>query len=188
VVTAREDAPGDKRLVAYVVINPNPNTAVKSSELTRFLQQKLPDYMIPSAFVFLKRIPLAAGGKVDRRALPAPHKSQFEHEGNYVAPRTPVEELLAKIWINVLGVERIGIHDNFFEMGGHSLLAMRIMARVNREFGKKVPVRMVFDAPTIARFAARLQCIPSGQKDVAPHRRGFNRLATPESKPRPEDS
>jgi len=154
VVTAREDERGDKRLVAYVVTNPD--TAGDSSELRLFLQQKLPDYMIPSAFVFLDRMPLAPGGKVDRLELPAPDQSQFKLEGTYVAPRTPVEEVLASIWRNVLGVERIGIHENFFEMGGHSLLAMKLISRINQEFGMEVSLRSIFDAPTIAKFAAKL--------------------------------
>jgi amino acid adenylation domain-containing protein len=156
-VTAREDAPGDKRLVAYVVTSPD--GAANATELRRFLQQRLPDYMIPSAFVFLDRMPLAPGGKVDRRALPAPDYSHDEREGNYAAPRTPVEEALARIWMNVLGVERISVDGNFFEMGGHSLLAVQLISRVNQEFGAKVPLRSIFDAPTIAQFAAKLRLL-----------------------------
>ena len=119
VVIAREDVPGDKRLVAYVVASHEPTPTF--SELRSFLKEKLPDYMIPSALVFLDLLPLTPNGKVDRRALPAPDVVRPDLQEAFVAPRSQSEELVAGIWGNVLGLERIGVYDSFFELGGHSL-------------------------------------------------------------------
>ena len=125
VVLAREDAgPSGKQLVAYLV-NEEP---VSDHELRRHLSQKLPDYMIPSAFVQLDAMPLTPNGKIDRRALPAPDYTRLE--GQVVPPRTPAEGLLAAIWQEVLELEQVGIHDNFFEVGGHSLLATQVISRI----------------------------------------------------------
>jgi acyl carrier protein len=154
VVLAREDTPGDKRLVAYLV--PNQEQAHTASELRMFLKEKLPEYMVPSAFVTLDALPLTPIGKVDRRALPAPDRSRPELGGTFVAPRTSVEERLAGIWAQVLGLERVGIHDNFFELGGHSLLATRVISRTCDAFRVELPLRSLFEAPTVADLAVIL--------------------------------
>jgi amino acid adenylation domain-containing protein len=152
VVVAREDAPGDKRLVAYVVGEGEATT--DANELRARLQRRLPEYMVPSAFFALEALPLTPNGKVDRRALPAP-------EGRpeitaFVAPRTPIEEAVAAIWCELLRLDRVGVHDNFFELGGHSLLATRVIARVREVFEVELPLRALFQQPTIAEFAVRI--------------------------------
>src|SRR5205823_6921985 len=128
VVVLHQDAAADKTLVAYVVPH---RQAAALPDLRGFVQQKLPGYMVPAAFVLLERLPLTANGKIDRGALPAPDQPRPDLGTSYVAPRTVLEQQLAAIWGDVLGLERIGIHDNFFELGGHSLLAMRVTARAN---------------------------------------------------------
>ncbi|MEP0858638.1 amino acid adenylation domain-containing protein [Trichocoleus sp. DQ-U1] len=122
-------------------------------QLQTYLTQKLPEYMVPSAFVVLESLPLTPNGKVDRRALPAPEPVKLELAGSYVAPQTPVEEALVKIFAEVLGVKRVGIHDNFFELGGHSLLATQLVSRVRDAFGVELPLRSVFEAPAIAELS-----------------------------------
>ncbi|HEY9875967.1 MAG TPA: amino acid adenylation domain-containing protein [Candidatus Obscuribacterales bacterium] len=122
-------------------------------QLQSYLAEKLPDYMIPSAFVVLESLPLTPNGKVNRRALPAPDRIKPELAGGYVAPQTPVEEALVKIWAEVLALKRVGIHDNFFEVGGHSLLATQLVSRVRDAFGIELPLRSVFEAPAIAQLA-----------------------------------
>ena len=153
-VLAREDKPGDRRLVAYLV--PNEGQEPVIGELRRFLREKLPDYMIPSAFVTLDALPLTPSGKVDRRMLPAPERGRPEVEGVFVAPRTPVEEMLVGIWAEALGLEQAGIHDNFFELGGHSLLAAQVISRVRQVFPVEVPLRALFEAPTVAGLAEQV--------------------------------
>ena len=158
-VIARRDSPGDpsaplragKRLVAYVV--PNHELKPSRSELHTFLNQRLPDYMVPSVFVVLDKLPLTQTGKLDRRALPAPDQIRSDLEGAFVAPRSPVEEVLAGIWAKVLGLDQVGIHDNFFELGGHSLLATQVISRVRKTFQVEVPLRTLFEMPTIEEFA-----------------------------------
>ncbi|MFQ5906231.1 MAG: amino acid adenylation domain-containing protein, partial [bacterium] len=166
VVTVRKDIPGDKRLVAYVVLNQEQSRstacrtrtgtrprAPTTSELRCFLKEKLPDYMVPSAFVTLDALPLTPNGKVDRQGLPAPDRARPDLEGAYVAPRTPVEEMLAGIWTQVLGLEWIGVHDDFFELGGHSLLAMQVISRLRGAFQVELPLRCLFETPTVAELA-----------------------------------
>jgi acyl-coenzyme A synthetase/AMP-(fatty) acid ligase/aryl carrier-like protein len=153
VVLAREDTPGDKRLVGYVVASGEAPTAI---ELKEHLASQLPHYMVPAAFVTLDQLPLTPNGKVDRKALPAPERSGLEAE--YVAPRTPTEETLAQIWADVLKLERVGIHDNFFELGGHSLLAVTLIERMRRA-GLKGDVRALLTTPTVAGFAAATEQI-----------------------------
>ncbi|PSB02088.1 non-ribosomal peptide synthetase [Merismopedia glauca] len=151
----REDIPGDKRLVAYIV--PNQEPAPTSSELRHFLQQKLPDYMLPSAFVMLESLPLTPSGKVDRRALPALEHIRQGSEATFVAPREELEVRLTKIWEQVLNVRPIGIKDNFFELGGHSLLAVRLFAEIEQICGKKLPLATLFQAQTIEDLAGVLR-------------------------------
>ncbi|WP_375501123.1 amino acid adenylation domain-containing protein [uncultured Nostoc sp.] len=150
VVIVREDVPGDKRLVAYLVLYQEQTPTV--SDLRQFLKQKLPEYMIPTAFVFLATLPLTPNSKVDRRALPVPEYHR-ELEVSFVAPRNPTEEMLAGIWAEVLGVERVGIHDNFFELGGHSLLATQVITRLSEAFSLELPLRSLFENSTIAQLA-----------------------------------
>ncbi len=146
VVVAREDAPGQRRLVAYLVTTDG--VAVTVSEWRQHLAERLPDYMIPSAFVRLDELPLTQNGKVDRKALPAPEGAAAS-EAEYIAPRTATEEMLAGLWGDLLGVERVGIADNFFELGGHSLLATQLMSRVREAFSVEVPLRQLFERPTL---------------------------------------
>ena len=154
VVVAREDVPGDKRLVAYLVADPL--SAPSISEMRSLLQAELPDYMVPSAFVFLDNLPLTPNGKVDRKALPVPEQTRPKLETTFVAPRTHLEEFLADIWREVLHVEEIGIHDNFFELGGNSILGAVFINKVQQKLDVFVYIIAVFDAPTIAQFAAFL--------------------------------
>ena len=126
------------------------------SELRSFLKSKLPEYMVPSAFVMLDALPLTPNGKVDRRALPVPDQRYPELERNFVAPSTPVEEELAQIWSKVLSVEQVGIHDNFFDLGGHSLLATQVISLVRQAFHLDLPLLSLFEAPTVAGLAAML--------------------------------
>ncbi|HEY0375487.1 MAG TPA: amino acid adenylation domain-containing protein [Pyrinomonadaceae bacterium] len=149
VVVAREDAAGDKQLVAYVV--PGSHEAVGLSALREFTRRRLPDYMVPASFVLLDGLPLTPNRKVDRAALPAPE--QVESAAGLVAPRTPVEELLAGMYADLLKVPRVSIDDNFFELGGHSLLGIQLMSRVHRDFQVELPLRTLFESPTVAELA-----------------------------------
>ncbi|MEH2114379.1 amino acid adenylation domain-containing protein [Nostoc sp.] len=161
VVIVREDNRGDKRLVAYIV--PQPQVAPTISQLRSFLKEKLPEYMVPAAVVILESLPITPNGKVDRRALPAPEASS-ELLAKYVAPRTPIEELLVQIWAQVLKVEQVGIYDNFFELGGHSLLATQLVSRVRSNLKVELPLRSLFAAPTIAELALLIQQLQ--QQDI----------------------
>ncbi|MEA5569306.1 amino acid adenylation domain-containing protein [Anabaena sp. UHCC 0399] len=154
VVIAREDEPGNKRLVAYVVVNGE--SAPVMNELRRFLQEKLPEYMIPSAFIAIAYIPLTPNGKVDRRALPIPDQRP-DLEKAFVAPRNAVEIELAQIWSEVLGIQSIGIRDNFFELGGNSLLAVRLFTQVEKKFAQKLPLATLLQSPTIEQLASILR-------------------------------
>ena len=154
VVIVREDIPGDKRLVAYVVAK---DSSLTTFELRDFLKEKLPQHMVPSAFVLLDALPLTPNGKVDRRALPAPDQSGRKSEESFIAPRSPIEEILAQIWQKVLKLEKVGIHDNFFDLGGHSLLATQIVSRVRSGFSIELPLRDLFEAPTVYALAQRVQ-------------------------------
>jgi amino acid adenylation domain-containing protein len=151
VVRVWEGRSGDKRLVAYLV--PAGQQLPTVTELRHFLSEALPDYMIPSIFVTLDALPLAPNRKVNRRALPAPGRSRPELENSYLAPRTPVEEGLAEIWAQVLDLDHVGVTDKFFELGGDSLLATQVISQVIRKFGVKVPLRSLFQAPTVADMA-----------------------------------
>ena len=154
-VIVREDTPDDRRLVAYVV--PERQFASMKTELQSHLRNLLPEYMVPSAFVALERLPLTPNGKVDRLALPKPDPSPPGSGENYVAPKTSTEKLLVRIWSKVLKVKRIGTADNFFDLGGHSLLAVRLMHQIETSLGKKLPLAVLFQAPTIAEFTAVLR-------------------------------
>ncbi|MEJ0096570.1 MAG: amino acid adenylation domain-containing protein [Methylocella sp.] len=172
IVAAREDEPGERRLVAYVT--PRAHEAAEAREgtergedggegdgleeagaLRAALLRVLPDYMVPSHFVALDRLPLTPNGKIDRKALPAPGAQRGE--GGYAAPRTPAETAMAQIWAKVLKLDRVGIHDDFFEHGGHSMLAMQAIARVQSIFDVELPLRALFEAPTVAQLAQQVE-------------------------------
>jgi amino acid adenylation domain-containing protein len=155
VVITKEDSPGDKRLVAYYVVEPAATPT--SGELRQFLKAKLPDYMIPSAFVSMERLPLTPNKKIDRRALPEPLQTESASNTGYASPTTTVERKLSNIWAGVLKLERVGLHDNFFELGGHSLLAIRLIARVREEFDIELRLREFFESPTVAQVACQVE-------------------------------
>jgi acyl carrier protein len=155
VVVVTGDHSHDKRLVAYVVGEPG-QPAVGVTQLQRYVKEKLPEYMVPQVFVLLDELPLNANGKVDRNALPAPEHARLELEG-HVAPRTPIEEVIAGIWGDVLKVERVGVNDNFFDLGGHSLLATQVVSRMREAFGAEVSLRELFEQPTLGELARRVE-------------------------------
>jgi amino acid adenylation domain-containing protein len=163
VVTVREDTPGDRRLVAYVV-PARARGAPGHSELRSFLQDYLPASMLPAAFVVLEALPLSRNGKLERRALPAPERARPALARAYVAARTPIEEVLASIWGDVLGLQRVGRHDSFFELGGNSLLATQVVARMRSALRIELPLRSLFEAPTVAQLAGQVE----RQRQVAP--------------------
>jgi acyl carrier protein len=146
-VVTREVENGDKQLVAYV----SSDAELNASQLRGYLKERLPDYMVPSFFMTLAELPLTANGKIDRRQLLelAREVSPQQDANEYVAPRTATEEVLADLWTEVLGVERIGINDNFFVLGGHSLLATQLLSRVEKIFNVDLPLRRVFETPTV---------------------------------------
>jgi acyl carrier protein len=158
VVIDREDTPGHRRLVAYVT--PRNGTEIRTRDLRKAVREKLPQYMVPSAFVTLDELPLTAHGKIDRAALPAPSASRLELERSHTPARNVVEEVLVNIWQQVLGVARIGIHDSFFDIGGHSLLAMQLVSRIREDFGIDLPLPAVFSSPTIAALSQTMSQDP----------------------------
>ncbi|MES1244220.1 MAG: amino acid adenylation domain-containing protein, partial [Acidobacteriota bacterium] len=165
VVVAYEPIPQDRRLVAYVVPRAAAEGGLEIRELRTFLLETLPDYMVPSAFVLLPALPLSSTGKVDRRALPPPDGAQAAPAG-YVAPRNAVEEVVAGMFQELLGVDRIGAEGSFFELGGHSLLATRLVAWVQDTFGLELPLRAVFETPTVEEVAAALLAAPETRHAV----------------------
>ncbi|HLZ53020.1 MAG TPA: non-ribosomal peptide synthetase, partial [Verrucomicrobiae bacterium] len=154
VVVAREDTPGDKRLVAYVVAASDPKPT--AAELRRFAQDKLPEPMTPSAFVFLDALPLTPNGKVNRKALPVPEGRRPELETAYLAPHTGQEKIIAKVWQELLGVEAVGLNDNFFDLGGNSLLVVQAQARLREALGRDLPVVKLFQYPSVKALAGFL--------------------------------
>jgi amino acid adenylation domain-containing protein len=163
VVVLREDATKQERLMAYIV----PTGATPSpGKLRAFMKEKLPEYMVPAAFVMLEALPLMPNGKVDRRALPLPDPSSLRAENAYAEPRTPTEETLAGIWEEVLGLKQVDIHDDFFELGGHSLLAAQVDSRLRNAFGMELPLRSLFEAPTVAGLAEHIETLR--RSDPAP--------------------
>ena len=152
IVLVRPNAAGLTRLVAYVILSPG--DSVTRSELRTHLKKRLPDYMIPSTFMFLDALPLTRNGKVDRKALPLP--SEADLESIFVAPRTPLEEVLVSVWEEVLKVDRVGVHDSFFELGGHSLLATQAVSRLRQILQVELPLRSLFETPRVADLAEQL--------------------------------
>jgi len=153
VVLAIETNRGDKRLNAYLV--PNDVRTANAKQLKEFLQDRLPEYMLPSSFVMLDSLPLSATGKVDRNALPI-DQIGFEAKEDYLAPRTAIEQVLAGIFSEILSVERVGANDSFFDLGGHSLLATQVLSRMREAFHLELPLRKLFKAPTVAGLAAAI--------------------------------
>ncbi|MEO1619801.1 MAG: condensation domain-containing protein, partial [Cyanobacteria bacterium J06632_3] len=158
VVIAR-NANSRESLVAYLVVE----GALSAAEVRRYAQKQLPNYMVPSAFVFLDVLPLTPSGKVDRRSLPEPNASERTIATALVLPRTPTEEQLAAIWRDLLKQEKVGIHDNFFELGGHSLLATQVVSRIRAQLGAELPLRNLFESPTIVQLAAHLGDVAAPQ-------------------------
>jgi amino acid adenylation domain-containing protein len=155
VVVVQEDEAKGKRLVAYLVTDKE--AGVTPQQMREFLREQLPDYMVPSAFVFLDTLPLTSNGKVDRRALPVPDDIRPDLKEIFVGPRTPAEKKIAEIWAEVLKLKQVGIHDNFFDHGGHSLLAVRVMSEIDKAFGKHLRLSALFQAPTVEKLAALLR-------------------------------
>ena len=167
VAEVKEDKRGERRLVGYVV--EEAGERVRREELIEYVKLKLPDYMVPVVYVIMEEMPLTPNGKVDRKALPEPDQSRPEMETEMVSPRTPVEERLAGIWAEVLGLERVGITDNFFARGGHSLLATQLISRVRDTFQVEVPLRRLFEQSTIAGLAEIIEAaLGAGQGAQAP--------------------
>ena len=167
VVMVREEAEGDKRLVAYVV--PAEDRTLVSSELRLHLRTYVPEFMLPSVFVSLPELPMTPNGKVDRRALPAPESPRGEPDATFATPRTPVAEVLAGIWAEVLGIEQVPLDESFFELGGHSLLATQVMTRVREAFGIELPLRRLFEGPTVNNLAIAVEvALRSAQGVTAP--------------------
>jgi amino acid adenylation domain-containing protein len=164
-VVAGEDT-GQKSLVAYVVTRRTAAAAATPAELREFLGRSLPEYMIPAAFATLDAFPLTPNGKLDRDALPAPH-DQTRATAEYLAPRTDVETIVAEIWQRLLNVDRVGIHDNFFLLGGHSLLAIQLASRIRDALGLELPLRVVFEAPTVAGLARTIEAFSAAQTSAA---------------------
>ncbi|WP_149402957.1 non-ribosomal peptide synthetase, partial [Dictyobacter arantiisoli] len=165
-VIVREDVPGDKRLVAYIVLKRSVDVDAKAAtqlldDIRRRLRAALPSYMVPGAFVLLETLPLTPNSKVDRRALPAPSDVLPARDKAFVAPRTSTEEMLVDIWTQVLGIARVSVNDSFFDLGGHSLLATQIMARIRTTFSLDIPLRSLFDTPTIAGLARSIEVAQS---------------------------
>lgn len=173
VVVAREDVPGNKRLVAYLVLS-GELSDLPIEELRNFLKEQLPHYMIPAAFVFLQALPLMPNGKVNRKALPAPDMTRPQLEAAFEAPRNQVEEVLARIWTQVLGIDKVGIHDNFFDLGGASIQGLQIITQAN-DVGLQLTPELLFEHQTIAELAAvatpveaGLALVGQGSQDAVP--------------------
>jgi natural product biosynthesis luciferase-like monooxygenase protein/amino acid adenylation domain-containing protein len=165
VVVVREDQSQDKRLVAYVVTkeaekissgNDDGNGRNWDSELRKYLRERLPEYMVPTAWVMMDKMPLTPNGKADRKALPVPDFTDTDNGYSYLPPRTVAEEILCGIFAAVLNRKNVGLHDDFFDIGGHSLLATQVISRVRSAFNVEVPLRVLFEAPTVAQFAAHI--------------------------------
>jgi len=165
VVVAREDQPGLKRVVAYVV--PQTGVAPQPDELREHVKQLLPEYMVPAVVVVLEAFPLTPNGKINRQALPAPEYTRIESDTAFLAPRTPTEEIVAALWAEVLRLDRVGVHDNFFEQGGHSLSATQVVARIRESLAVDLPLRALFEAPTVAGQAERIEELKRQDAGVA---------------------
>ncbi|HEX7333555.1 MAG TPA: amino acid adenylation domain-containing protein [Pyrinomonadaceae bacterium] len=161
VVIVREDTPGNQRLVAYVVLRQPDNN------LRAFVKTRVPDHMVPASFVVMDKLPVTPNGKIDYSALPIPDETSFDSSKEFVAPRNQLEETLAQIFSEILGIQRVGIHDNFFELGGHSLLATQVVSRIRKTLKVDLPLRVIFDSPTIANLATTVEPMNRIESDDA---------------------
>jgi acyl carrier protein len=157
VVKVNRDTSGEETLGAYIVVRDG--QTLSSGELRHFFLERFPSSALPDYYVFLDELPLTPNGKVDRRALPAPDKARFEQERAFVAPRTPTEETLASICAEILRIERIGVYDSLFELGGNSVMAIQIVSRVRKVFQVELPLRVLFETPTVADLAQVVESI-----------------------------
>jgi acyl carrier protein len=176
VVIAQEDTSGEKHLVAYVV--PKAGAALTAKVLREFLLLQLPDYMVPTLFCQLDVLPLASSGKVDRKALPKPSRTHQLSDDEYLAPRTPVEERLTSLLATLLGLERVGVNDNFFVLGGNSLLGAQVIARVRDAFDVDLALLSLFNHPTVAELAAEIEQLLVAKVDAMSEDEAL-RLVTP---------
>ena len=151
IVLAYDHHSGHKNLAAYVILYQD--ELLDGSKLRKYLKQKLPDFMIPSAYIFLESFPLTPNGKIDRRSLPIPAQTRPEIDSAYTSPRSPVEDALTGLWTEILDLEKIGVYDNFFELGGHSLLITQLVSRINQIFSITLSILNIFENPTIADLA-----------------------------------
>jgi non-ribosomal peptide synthetase component F/alpha-ketoglutarate-dependent taurine dioxygenase/acyl carrier protein len=190
IVTAVGESRENQQLVAYIVPVQDVRGAMlcaptegknRSQLLSAYLQEKLPRYMVPSAYIFLEAFPLTANGKVDRKALPTPILGQNESEVTIIAPRTPIQEVLVGIWLHLLEVERVGIEDNFFDLGGNSLLATQVVSRARSLFKVEIPLRWLFESPTVAELSDRIANLISATSESAtlPIKRAIDRSNLP---------
>ncbi|BAZ54093.1 amino acid adenylation domain-containing protein [Nostoc sp. NIES-4103] len=170
VVIAREDVDNEKRLVAYLVVSQKPGPSI--SELRHYLLEKLPEYMVPGAFIKLDALPLTPNGKVDYRALP--EQAQLDLEETYVAPQSELEQIITNIWQELLRVEKVGIHHNFFDIGGHSLLMVQVHSKLQKALNRDISMLDLFQYPTISKFANYLTQEPDKQPDLSTHELGDN--------------
>ena len=173
-VMAREDEPGNKRLVAYVVADSDLRDATDETNnadlvvaLRRWVAEKLPEFMVPAAFVVLDAMPLSPNGKINRRALPVPEQTR-DTAAAYVAPRTALEEIVAQIWMDVLHLDKVGVQDNFFALGGHSLLATQVVSRIRHAVDVELPLRQMFEWPTIAELVLKIEEARASEAEVLP--------------------
>ncbi len=176
VISINGDSIENRRLVAYVVAAAE--RELTSSDLRDYLKERLPDYMVPSVFVMLEKLPLTANGKIDYRALPQPDSHNVGLKNEYVAPRTDVEQRLKNIWHEVIGIERIGIHDNFFELGGHSILLLKIQRKIREIFEHELSLVELFKYPTIHLLAEHLKREPETAVQPPSFQRSFDRAET----------
>ena len=160
----QEESDSGKHLVGYII--PKPSKAPTMNQLSHFLRAYIPSYMVPNVFVLIDVLPLLSNGKVDRNALSVPSEVESSSDGIPVEPRTDLEDKLAEIWREILKVEQTGTHDNFFDLGGHSLLATRLISRVNRVFDIELPLRSIFETPTIDGLAVTIVKFQAEQTDI----------------------
>ncbi|MFZ1289539.1 MAG: amino acid adenylation domain-containing protein, partial [Melioribacteraceae bacterium] len=178
IVLAKEDKNGEKKLVAY--INCKEGKTIEITELRDFVSEKVPDYMVPSVFIFMDKFPLTPNGKVDRKALPEPNKEELQKaiEIDFVAPRNKIEIEICKIWEEILSIEKVGIRNNFFLLGGHSLLATQVISRLKSELNIELPLRVIFEKPTIEEIAFEIEKLeinqPETSKEIKIERRKTN--------------
>jgi acyl carrier protein len=164
IVITREDTPGEKRLVAYVVLSSEAQPPVE--ELREFLKERLPSYMVPAAFKIIEQVPLTPNGKLDYRALPSPEEQKTAE--TFVPPQTETEKKIAAAWQEILGVEKVSVHENFFDLGGHSFLMTEVVDRMRNVYGLEVPMADAFEHPTIFHLARHLTRGKSGQRTLPP--------------------